>query len=421
MKKYVYAVGMVLYIGFSIIVINYASKWMTDKNYSVIASKAKDIAILTAKNYRITDAEVEELKRLDFKDLGSHPANMRLVEMFNDEYGHEDIRFVYVMVDLDREHIKYYVTEEYEDYFDAPAGTPLNVLYLTDVVIGKTLEEILIEDESYYVDIKRYSYFRESDRIAFENKVPTYAMTDSEYGFVINGVAPMYTEEGSFVGMLGVDIYIDEYERNANSIRMLLLIVFLLPSVALTAVYFLLYVFNLKKALDTAQMDPLTSVRNRRFMDKHFHQLITEHYKKQLPLSVIMIDIDFFKKYNDNYGHQQGDKVLIDVTKAISSILREKTDVLCRYGGEEFVVILAGAKVHIAERVADRIKTAVNGIAIKHEDSEAAGFITVSQGVYSAVPSNTDSEKTFIEYADRGLYKAKNSGRNKYIIMEVEH
>jgi diguanylate cyclase (GGDEF)-like protein len=324
------------------------------------------------------------------------------------------------MVDLDRENIKYHVTEEYEDFFDAPAGTPLHVLYLVDAVVGKTTEEVLIDDEFYYDDIKRYSYFRESDKIAFENKIPTHAMTDSEYGFVINGMAPIYTEEGTFVGMLGVDIYIDEYEKNANTIRMLLLLVFLLPSVALTAVYFLLYVFNLKKALDTAQMDPLTSVKNRRFMDKHFHQVITEHHKKQLPLSVIMIDIDFFKKYNDNYGHQQGDKVLIDVTKAISAILREKTDVLCRYGGEEFVVILSGAKSHIAERVADRIKTTVNNLAIKHEYSEAAGFITVSQGIYSAVPSNTDSEKTFIESADKGLYKAKNSGRNKYVIMEVE-
>jgi diguanylate cyclase (GGDEF)-like protein len=387
---------------------------MTDKNYSVIASKAKDIAILTAKNYRITDAEVEELKTPEFKDLVLHPANIRLVEMFDNEYGHGDIRFVYIMVDLEKEDIKYHVTEEYESYFGAPVGTPLHVLYLADVVVGKTPEEML-EEEAYYEDIKRYSYFRESDKTAFEKKIPTHAMTDSEFGFVINGLAPLYTEEGTFVGMLGVDMFIDEYENNAKSIRLLLLVVFLLPSVTLTAVYFLLYVFNLKKAIDTAQMDPLTSVRNRRFMEKHFHQVITEHHKKQLPLSVIMIDIDFFKKYNDNYGHQQGDKVLIDVTKAISSILREKTDVLCRFGGEEFVVILAGAKAHIAERVADRIKTTVNNLAIKHEFSDAAAYVTVSQGLYSAVPSGTDSEKTFIEYADKAMYKAKNSGRNKYV------
>jgi diguanylate cyclase (GGDEF)-like protein len=418
MRKYIYAMGMVLYIGFSIIIINYASKWMTDKNYSAIASKAKDIAILTAKNFNLTDAEVEELKIPTFQDLSSHPANIRLVDMFSDKHGHEDIQFVYIMVDLDSENIKYHVTEEYEEYFGAPVGTPLHVMYLVDTVVGKTAEEIVIDDETYFDDIRRYSYFRESDRIAFQNKIPTHALTNGEYGFLINGMAPMYTEEGTFVGMLGVDIFIDEYERNAKYIRLLLLIVFLLPSVTLSAVYILLYVFNLKKAIDTAQMDPLTSVKNRRFMEKHFRQVIAEHHKKQLPLSVIMIDIDFFKKYNDNYGHQQGDRVLIDITKAITSILREKTDVLCRYGGEEFVVILTGAKPHIAERVADRIKTTVNNLAIKHEYSDIASYVTVSQGVYSAVPSSTDSEKTFIEQADKGLYKAKNSGRNKYVIME---
>jgi diguanylate cyclase (GGDEF)-like protein len=154
-------------------------------------------------------------------------------------------------------------------------------------------------------------------------------------------------------------------------------------------------------------------------MEGYFPPVIGEHHNKQLPLSVIMIDIDFFKKYNDHYGHQQGDKVLVEVTSALFSSSREKTDFVCRYGGEEFLVILTHTKASGANKVADRIKTTVNNLAITHEYSEVSGVVTVSQGVYSAIPSNTDSGKTFIEYADKGLYEAKNSGRNKYVFMEV--
>jgi diguanylate cyclase (GGDEF)-like protein len=406
---------MVLYIGLGVVTINYVSGWMMDKNYSVMASKAKDIAILTVQNLKITDEEVEELKELEFKDVLDHPINVKLADMFSSVYGYDDIQFTYVMVVLDR--VKYFVTEEYEEFYDTQVGTPLNVLWLLDVVIGKTREEILSEDAHYYDDIKRYSYLRKGDESGFHNKVPFHEMISDEYGYVICGLAPLYTEEGTFVGMLGVDIYIDEYESNANRLRLLLLIVFLLPSVSLTAVYILLYIMNLKQVLITAQTDPLTSVKNRRFMEKYLSQAIKEHFKKQLPLSVIMIDIDYFKNYNDNYGHQQGDTVLVETTKAIASVLRDNMDVICRYGGEEFLVILSNTNISVADRVADRIKTAVNSLAIKHEYSEVAGYITVSQGIYSAVPSSVDAEKLFIEYADKGMYRAKKTGRNKYVIM----
>jgi diguanylate cyclase (GGDEF)-like protein len=393
---------------------------MTNNNYSIIASKAKDIAILTEKNFKLTDAEVEELKKLEFKDLILHPVNIRLEDMFSDKNGYKDIRFVYIMVKLDEEQIKYRVTKEYEEFYGVQAGTPLNVLYLVDVVVGKTLRETLNEYASYYDDIKRYSHIRTGDEIAFQEKKPVYEMMDSEYGQGITGFAPIYTEEGTFVGMLGVDIYIEEYESNVKLVRLLLFIVFLLPSVALTAVYVTLYVINLRRALITAQTDPLTSAKNRRFMEKYMTQTIKDHYKKQLPLSVIMIDIDYFKKYNDNYGHQQGDNVLVEVTKGIASVLRDNTDVICRYGGEEFLAILTNMKASGAKGVAERIKMAVNGLAIKHEYSDVSNVVTVSQGVYSAVPKNTDTEKIFIEYADKGLYEAKNTGRNKYVYMEAE-
>jgi diguanylate cyclase (GGDEF)-like protein len=388
-------------------------------NYSIFASKARDIAKLTVKNFWLTDAEVEELLKLEFRDILLHPANIRLADLYSDKDGYDDIQFLYIMTQLEGKQIKYHVTEEYKDFYEVQVGTPLNAVWLVDVNIGKTTEEVLAENKFYYDDIRRYSLLRNTNETAFRDKTPTNAIVDDETGFLISALEPFYSEEGTFVGMVGVDIYIDEYQRITNRIRLLLLVMFLMPSGALTVIYILIYIVNLKKIITTAQTDPLTSIKNRRFMDKYLSQTIKEHHKKQLPLSVIMIDIDFFKKYNDNYGHQQGDKVLVDVTVAIASALRDRIDVICRYGGEEFLVILTNTKASDACAVAERIKAKVNELAIKHEHSNVCDVVTVSQGVYSAVPLNVASEKIFIEYADKGLYEAKNTGRNKYVLVEA--
>ena len=131
-----------------------------------------------------------------------------------------------------------------------------------------------------------------------------------------------------------------------------------------------------------------------------------------------MIDVDFFKLYNDHYGHQQGDEALRKISKAIQSVLRERTDFICRYGGEEIFVILTNTNLSGAEMVAKRIHASVNALAIRHEHSVCAAVATVSQGVYSAVPQNVNYAKNFIMCADQGLYKAKNNGRNQYIMVK---
>ena len=122
--------------------------------------------------------------------------------------------------------------------------------------------------------------------------------------------------------------------------------------------------------------------------------------------------------YNDHYGHQQGDEALKKIARAIQLALRERTDFICRYGGEEILVILTNTNLSGAEMVASRIQKSVDALAIKHEHSICFPVATVSQGVYSAVPQNINYAKTFITRADEGLYKAKNSGRNQYIVIK---
>ena len=416
--KFIYIICAVIYVIFGVIVTNYATNVMSKREFSLFADKARELAIITSRTYRITDAEADEIKQLEFKDLLRHPANIRLAEIFSHTSGFDEIKYVYVMVKLDDTQIKYHVTDEYKDFYGAKTGTPLNLLWLVDLVVHQTPEELLAEDPAYYDDIKRYSLFRAETEKVNQDRIPVYSVTDYEYGKLICGWAPLYSEEGTYVGVLGVDLFIEEYESAVEWIKTILASVFAAPSVILTIAYLTLYIRNKKHQYSKVYTDSLTSIKNRRFIEEYFPSIVKEHYKKELPLSVIMIDVDFFKLYNDHYGHQQGDEVLKKISKAIQSALRERTDYICRYGGEEILVILTNTNLAGAEMVAGRIKKSIDALAIKHEYSVCAPIATISQGIYSAVPKNANYAKTFIQRADQGLYDAKNNGRNQYITIK---
>jgi diguanylate cyclase (GGDEF)-like protein len=390
---------------------------MSEREFLIFANKAKELAVLVSKNYRITDAEVDEIKQLEFKDLLEHPVNLRLAEVFGNDFKFDEIKYAYVMAKLEEADIKYFVTDEYKDFYGAKTGTPLNLLWLVDFVVNQTPEELLAEDPAYYDDIKRYSLFRDEYEKAYQNRSPMYTMTDYEYGKLICGWAPLYSAEGTYVGVLGIDLFIDQYEHAVKRIEIILASVFAVPTVALTIVYLLLHIRSKKRQYSKVYTDSLTSIKNRRFIEEYFPSIVKEHYKKKLSLSVIMIDVDCFKLYNDHYGHQQGDEALKKISKAIQFALRERTDFVCRYGGEEIFVILTNTNLAGAEMVAKRIQTSIYALAIKHEYSACSNIATISQGIYSAVPQDANYAKNFITHADQGLYKAKNNGRNQYIAV----
>jgi len=416
-EKAVYILFTVIYVIFGVVITNYTTNVMAEREFLIFANKAKEFAVLVSRSYRITDAEVDEIKRLEFKELLNHPANIRLAQVFGHDLKFDEIKYAYVMVKLEESQIKYFVTDEYKEFYGAETGTPLNLLWLADFVVNLTPEELLAEDATYYDDIKRYSLFRAETEKAYQDRIPVYSVTDYEYGKLICGWAPFYSVEGTYIGMLGVDLIIEEYEHAVKRIKAILASVFAVPTVILTVAYIILHIRSKKRQYSKVYTDSLTSIRNRRFIDEFFPSMVKEHYKKKIPLSVIMIDVDFFKLYNDHYGHQQGDEALIKISKAIHSALRERTDFVCRYGGEEIFVILTNTNLSGAEMVTKRIQASVNALAIKHEYSVCAPVATVSQGLYSAVPQNMNYAKTFIMRADQGLYKAKNSGRNQYIAI----
>lgn len=177
---------------------------------------------------------------------------------------------------------------------------------------------------------------------------------------------------------------------------------------------------RLNAELETlSQLDSLTQIYNRRTFNELAHQQWLVAARQQLPLSALMIDVDHFKPYNDHYGHPAGDACLKKVTQAIKSCLHRPTDLLGRYGGEEFIILLPETDINGAFKVAEAINRAVSAESLRHEMSPTSNVVTVSVGGATCANITGHTLEELIKTADRALYKAKRSGRNRALVDEV--
>lgn len=166
--------------------------------------------------------------------------------------------------------------------------------------------------------------------------------------------------------------------------------------------------------------DGLTGILNRRHFDEKLSKEWRRHLSEQLPLSIILFDIDFFKIFNDTYGHQEGDDCLIAIASTIDEFLAEKNYSLARYGGEEFVVILSETNAEKAVEVAEQIRLKVQNLNIENKNSPNEKIVTVSVGVATTIPNQYFSHAKLLNNADKALYKGKKEGRNQVNLYEEE-
>jgi diguanylate cyclase (GGDEF)-like protein len=162
-----------------------------------------------------------------------------------------------------------------------------------------------------------------------------------------------------------------------------------------------------------SRTDSLTGLPNRRAYDEIIQAEWTRAMRTGQPLALISLDIDYFKQYNDRYGHAQGDCCLQEVAQVLKQAVQRGGDLACRIGGEEFMVVLPGATTQTAKALAEKIRLALAAKAIQHEQSAAGAIVTVSIGVAHTVPSPDQALSALYQAADRALYQAKQQGRNQ--------
>lgn len=159
--------------------------------------------------------------------------------------------------------------------------------------------------------------------------------------------------------------------------------------------------------------DGLTGIYNRRFFDESYAVALRAAKRNGSSLSLFMIDIDYFKQYNDHYGHGEGDLALKLVANTLRSQMRRPNDVCARYGGEEFIMLIPGFTDVQAERFAERLRGSVSALGIRHEKSTTAPHMTISIGVCTLTPDQSSNSQTALDSADEALYRAKKHGRNQ--------
>lgn len=159
--------------------------------------------------------------------------------------------------------------------------------------------------------------------------------------------------------------------------------------------------------------DGLTCIANRRRFDEYLTATWNLARRESSPLSLILIDIDYFKLFNDNYGHKEGDACLIRVAQTLAASLRRSVDLMARYGGEEFGCILPNTTLDGATAMAEKFREGILALQIPHASSPTADYLTISQGVATMIPSSDTSPDILIKAADEALYRAKTAGRNR--------
>ena len=176
---------------------------------------------------------------------------------------------------------------------------------------------------------------------------------------------------------------------------------------------------ELKRSRDLLQrlttQDHLTGISNRRRFDDSLHAEWQRAARTQTPVSLIAIDIDHFKAYNDHYGHPGGDQCLIEVARALAACVTRPTDLVARWGGEEFGCLLPSTDKIGASRLAEQMRAAIEVLGLEHAQSPTHRHVTISLGVSTAIPEADEPAQALVDMADAALYEAKGAGRNRFV------
>ncbi|WP_417580598.1 sensor domain-containing diguanylate cyclase [Nitrincola sp.] len=274
---------------------------------------------------------------------------------------------------------------------------------LTFVYIGPQIEELLGWKQDSWVGINDWAERMHPDdrervvnfcvaqsKAGADHEADYRALTpEGEYIWIRDVVHVVRNSDGQVESLIGFMFDITERKKNEQELLQLQ-----------------------QQLQELSFKDALTGIANRRMFDERLEAEWSDAQRHQQPLSLIMIDIDFFKQYNDIYGHVKGDSCLKKVAQTLNSAALRSGDFLARFGGEEFVMLLPKTDNDAAAKVAERCRKLIFKQQIPHPASDASSVLTISIGVGTHTPARTDQASDFIEAVDRRLYQSKQQGRN---------
>jgi diguanylate cyclase (GGDEF)-like protein len=312
--------------------------------------------------------------------------------------------------------------------------TKINPAYMT-----RLISEVAARDHGFQFRITSLKPIRPGNKAnEWETKaLKSFEAGKTEYGYFVKNdselsyyyMAPLFTSEeclqchkkqGYELGDIrgGISIIIPSVSQSANWPLVLSHIIAALAGITLLSFFTQQIAAANDKMELLASRDSLTGVANRRFFQQYLGREWLRAKRNGSSLSFLMCDIDFFKLYNDTYGHQAGDNCLSQVAEALASGLKRPGDFIARYGGEEFAIILPETSLHGAESLAGKILKRVEELKLEHLPSSASKYVTVSIGVTNN--ETLSSAKEIIAHADKALYQAKKEGKNKVICVSHE-
>lgn len=324
------------------------------------------------------------------------------------------------------------------DFMFAPAGANELVNILRLGVLAPLL--VLLVAATYLPSSQRFYMQMASVGVAVSGVIATYvchvAAADGA-SYLLAGVVLVILYACLFLGLLfNLAVTIAAFIVAAHIVigvllgQQLNMLFYMTAILGTAAVIGAISAYNLEHALRTnfletrllnelAERDGLTGLYNRRIFDDFMRRIWRQSRREQAQIEIIFIDIDYFKIYNDLYGHQAGDDCLKKVAQTIARCAKRPFDFCARYGGEEFVLVLHGPPGEYARSLPELIRHDVMDLTIAHEGSQVANFVTVSVGVALAQPSLGRSLTGAIQTADEALYQAKQEGRNRVVFKDA--
>lgn len=304
-----------------------------------------------------------------------------------------------------------------QDYFSRiKANSNIKYIFTERRLDSETIEYILDSEPIGSPDYSPVGSIGPNDwkrEIVYSTMLPEkFKLYDHPvWGKIIPAYAPIFAKDGEFLGILGINFDSTELFDKLDYLFTIMILTYV---VLLGVIVFLLIAFS-DVILEPMLKDKLTGAYNKRYFEKFLRSEMKAVGKNNHSVTILMLDLDHFKRVNDAYGHVFGDKVLQAVAKIIKDALR-KDDYLVRYGGEEFLVVLANVKAIVGFEIAERIRKTIEISSIYNEEAKEHVKITISIGVAQMKNTNLDVGE-LIDNADKALYAAKKD-RNKVCVFE---